>query len=196
MDRKTPKRIVITGGPGTGKTVVIQQLENSGYHCMHEIIREMTLKAKEEESAAPLINPLAFVADPLAFNEKLLEGRTAQFHEAANLNRELVFFDRGLPDVIAYMDYFKQEYHEAFTNACRELRYDLVFVLPPWKEIYRQDDGRLEAFEEAVEIHNHLVSTYQECNYEIITLPTGTIQDRANTLIQLILDRFQSEQSS
>ncbi len=193
MDWNTPKRIVITGGPGTGKTAVIEELERSGYHCMHEIIRDMTLKAKAEEDAAPITNPLAFVADPLAFNEKLLEGRQAQFQKAATLKEDLVFFDRGLPDVIAYMDYFKQEYHNAFTRACQEMRYDMVVVLPPWRDIYRQDDGRLEAFEEAVDIHNQLVATYQQCNYEITTLPTGTVVERVSEMLNLVTNRFNSE---
>jgi broad-specificity NMP kinase len=36
------KRIVITGGPGTGKTSVIAKLEDSNFYCYHEVIRSMT----------------------------------------------------------------------------------------------------------------------------------------------------------
>ena len=52
------KRIVITGGPGTGKTALVRELENRGYDCFHEIIREMTeaatalLEARPEERAS------------------------------------------------------------------------------------------------------------------------------------------------
>ena len=66
------QRIVITGAPGTGKTVVIKELENLGYHCYHEIIRSMTAEAKKVETTQKQVsNPLVFVNDPLAFNKAL-----------------------------------------------------------------------------------------------------------------------------
>ncbi len=61
-----PKKIVITGGPGTGKTSLINHLEIKGFNCMHEISREVTLKAKEEG-----IEQL-FLTEPLIFSPMLL----------------------------------------------------------------------------------------------------------------------------
>ncbi|MEJ2163439.1 MAG: AAA family ATPase [Robiginitalea sp.] len=67
------KRILITGGPGTGKSVLVRELENHGYQCFHEIIREMTKSVREEEGTEnSLTNPLAFVSDPWTFNKTLL----------------------------------------------------------------------------------------------------------------------------
>ena len=125
-------RTVITGGPGTGKTALILELERQGYFCFHEIIREMTLEAKQKETEA-LVNPLAFVKDPLAFNRMLLHQRIKQFEEAGRLQVSPLFYDRGIPDVLAYMDYFNQGYDLEFTEPCERLRYDLVVLLPPGK---------------------------------------------------------------
>ncbi|MDB0043619.1 ATP-binding protein, partial [Flavobacteriaceae bacterium] len=36
------KKILITGGPGTGKTELINELENQGFNCEKEISREIT----------------------------------------------------------------------------------------------------------------------------------------------------------
>ena len=36
------KKILITGGPGTGKTELIKGLENLGFNCEKEISREIT----------------------------------------------------------------------------------------------------------------------------------------------------------
>ena len=178
------KRIVITGGPGTGKTVLVRELEKRGYACFHEIIREMTEAAKQEEDPEKhLVNPLAFVRDPLAFNRRILQGRIDQFRDAGNFQAPFVFYDRGIPDVLAYMDYFKQEYGGEFFGPCQRFRYDRVILLPPWKEIYTRDDERLESFEQACEIHECLERTYQTCGYEVHTLDFGTVETRIGSLL-------------
>lgn len=183
------KRIVISGGPGTGKTALIQNLEERGFHCFHEIIREMTLEAKRSETRRePLTNPLAFVKDPLEFNKRILRGRIQQFHHANELQHPFVFYDRGIPDIIAYMDYFDQPYGKLFLDPCLELKYQMAILLPPWKEIYRQDGERLESFEEACEIHEHLKASYQKCGYNTIDLPLGPVASRADQLLKLIAD--------
>lgn len=183
----TTKRIVITGGPGTGKTSVIKQLEQSGYHCFHEIIRSMTLKAKEEENSETFVsNPLAFVSDPLEFNKKLLLGRLEQHKEGNNTKQEIIFYDRGIPDVLAYMDYFKQEYKEDFKSICINNRYDHIFILPPWKEIYISDNERLENFEEAVQIDKHLEQTYKSLGYNTTIVPIGSVADRTQFILEKI----------
>jgi predicted ATPase len=167
------KRIVITGGPGTGKTVLVRRLEEMGYPCFHEIIREMTLEARERETTAEQVtNPLVFVSDPLAFNKKILE----------------VFYDRGIPDVLAYMDYFQQPFDGYFSEPCRLLRYDTVVVLPPWREIYIQDGARLENFEQACEIHDCLEARYRASGYMVQTLETGPVDRRIEQLLELIAD--------
>ncbi|MDH3698504.1 MAG: ATP-binding protein [Flavobacteriaceae bacterium] len=181
------KRVVITGGPGTGKTSVIQQLTDEGFTCVPEIIRSMTEAAKLQDNANEVAtNPLAFVDDPMAFNLKLLEGRTKQFLNAIQHDQDLVFFDRGIPDVLAYMDYFNQKYSDDFVRACDMHRYDLAIILPPWKEIYASDSSRLENFQEATEIHNHLLGTYNRFQYNPIFIPKGSVAERVSLILDLI----------
>lgn len=178
------KRIVITGGPGTGKTVLVKLLEAMGYPCFHEIIRELTQEAQNELSEEIQdTNPLAFVSDPLSFNKKLLYGRVSQFKNAQELQCPVVFYDRGIPDVLAYMNYFKQAVDESFIEPGRTLRYDNVILLPPWKEIYHQDNERLENFEQACELHHHLKHQYTALGYFPITLETGTPEFRLKRLL-------------
>lgn len=178
------QRIVITGGPGTGKTVLVRELEKRGYSCFHEIIREMTEAAKKDEDPERhLVNPLSFVRDPLSFNRRILNGRIDQFRDAVHFQDPFVFYDRGIPDVLAYMDYFKQVYDGEFSEPCRNLRYDHVFLLPPWREIYTRDDERMESFEQACEIHQCLEKTYMQFGYRIHSLEVGTVEYRIGKLL-------------
>ncbi|MEL6916398.1 MAG: ATP-binding protein [Bacteroidota bacterium] len=173
------KRIVITGGPGTGKTVVIQQLEKAGFHCFHEIIRTMTLEAKKKGDAKTFVsNPIVSVNNPAEFNNTILEGRIQQFKDAYKVKGAYAFYDRGIPDVLAYMDFFDQSYAKPFITACKEHVYDTIFLLPPWEEIYVSDNERLESFEEALEVHKHLESTYTRFGYDITLVPKTTIEER------------------
>ncbi|OQD43036.1 ATPase [Croceivirga radicis] len=174
------RKIVITGAPGTGKTVLVEGLEAQGFTCYHEIIRTMTAEAKKQgKKAAELtINPLNFVEDPMAFNRMLLEGRLAHYETALKKQDAISFFDRGLPDVLAYMDYFEQEYPNEFLETCDANRYDTIFMVPPWKEIYVSDNERLETYEQAEELHHHLVEAYQRFGYKLIMVPKTTIPER------------------
>jgi len=178
------KRILITGAPGTGKTAVINALENAGFHCFHEVIRSMTLDAKTQQHPDTVLNnPIAFVSDSKRFNQQLLDARKQQFDHAINQEQAVVFYDRGMPDVLAYMDYFEQAYTSDFIHACKTNRYDAVFLLPPWEAIYVQDNERLETYPQATEIHEHLFKTYSSLGYDVMEVPFGTIAERLSFML-------------
>ena len=170
-----PKQILlIIGGPGTGKTTLIDGLLRKGFCCYPEISREVTLEAKKQG-----IDQL-FLTNPLLFSEMLLQGRITQFKNACAEPHDVVFLDRGIPDILAYMHYIGDTYPKNFDLACREHQYSKIFVLPPWEEIYESDSERYENFEQAKEIHIELVNTYQKYGYELISVPKDTVNNRIN----------------
>ncbi|GAA3618135.1 ATP-binding protein [Flavivirga jejuensis] len=174
------KKIVITGGPGTGKSTIINELISRGYSCLEEISRQVTLDAKKEG-----IDQL-FLTNPLLFSELLLKGRQQQFLNAETVASDIVFFDRGLPDVLAYMDYIGDSYPQSFVNTCKASTYDTVFILKPWEAIYQSDNERYENFEQALEIHEHLINTYQHYNYTLIDVLFDTVENRTNFILNTL----------
>jgi predicted ATPase len=164
--------IVITGGPATGKTTIINALIDKGFICFPEISREITLEAKKEG-----IEQL-FLEKPLLFSELLLEGRRKQFIEAKEKAEEIIFLDRGIPDILAYMHFIGDSYPVFFDEACKNHTYSKVFLLPPWEEIYESDEARYENYEQATLIYNHLKETYQKYGYQLIEVPTGKVEER------------------
>jgi predicted ATPase len=147
----------------------------------------MTLEAKKENDLSPqTTNPIAFVKDSNSFNTQLLHGRLDQYTKALQLNKEVLFYDRGMPDVIAYMDYFEQSYADNFTVTCKQHKYNQIFILPPWEAIYVQDNERFESYAQAQDIHHHLEKTYTSFGYEIVMVPFGTVADRMDFILNNI----------
>lgn len=174
------KKIVITGGPGTGKSTLINELIRRGYTCFEEISRQIILDAKKDG-----IDQL-FLTNPLLFSELLLKGRQQQFLNADMVSSEVVFFDRGLPDVLAYLDYIDNSYPQSFIKTCKDHAYDTVFVLKPWEAIYKSDNERYENFEQALNIHEHLIKTYQHYNYKLIDVLFDTVENRVDFVLNTL----------
>lgn len=174
------KKIVITGGPGSGKSTVLKELMGKDFFCMPEISREVTLKARANGIEHFFLN------DPIIFSKLLLEGRKNQYRMAEDSGAELVFFDRGLPDVNAYLDYLKIDYNHPFKKASQKYTYEKAFIMPPWKAIYAKDNERYENFEEASTIHQFIELTYKSLGYELILVPMDSVKNRVDFILNNI----------
>jgi predicted ATPase len=175
--QKNQQKIVLIGGPGTGKTTVLNTLKERGFFCFDEVSRDVILKAQQKG-----IEQL-FLTEPLLFSKMLLQGREEQYLEADKSQESIVFFDRGIPDVHAYMNYFKTDYPKLFLEKSKQYKYDIIFHFSPWKEIYTTDNERYETFEESLSIDGFLVKAYTELGYKIINVPFGSIEERTRFII-------------
>ena len=171
------KKIVLIGGPGTGKSSVLDELERRGFICMSEISREITLEARKKG-----IEQL-FLKEPILFSKLLLEGREKQYIDAITHKSDFVFFDRGIPDIHAYTDFTKKDYPDFFKAKSLKFKYDHVFLFKPWKEIFTSDNERYESFEESIIIDTYLQKSYRELNYMIIEVPFDIIEKRTDFIL-------------
>ncbi len=171
------KKVVITGGPGTGKSTVIEKLTQLKFTCMPEISRIITKGAQEKG-----IDQL-FLKDPLLFSTLLIEGRIDQYKKAEAVAEEIVFFDRGIPDVFGYLNYLETDYPDNFIDQSLKHRYDKVFMMPPWKGIYKTDNERYESYEQSLIIYEHLILAYKKIDYSVVIVPEGSIASRAEFIL-------------
>jgi predicted ATPase len=174
---KMQQKIVLIGGPGTGKTSIINALIKRDFYCMPEVSRDVILKAKKQG-----IEQL-FLTEPLLFSKMLLEGRETQYNNATNLKEKIIFFDRGIPDVHAYMNYFNTTYPDYFIEKSIAYKYTKIYHFSPWEEIYTTDNERYESFEESVKIDAFLVEAYSALGYTLVKVPFGSVQERTNFII-------------
>lgn len=176
----TPQCIVLIGGPGTGKSTLINALADKDFPIFEEVSRQVTREAQQQG-----IEQL-FLTEPLLFSQKLLEGRIAQFEAAKKIDAPFVFLDRGIPDVLAYLDHVGQTYPISFVEACRKHRYDRVFELFPWRDIHVTDGERYEDFETGVQLHRALEKTYTYYGYKPCCIPQVSVQERADFLLKTL----------
>jgi len=178
--QKKPLKIVLIGGHATGKSTVLEVLKTKKFHCFDEISREVILNAQKNG-----IEQL-FLIEPLLFSEMLLKGREQQYLEAEKSLKDVVFFDRGIPDIKAYLDYFKSDYPAVFKEKCGVFSYDYIFHFAPWKTIHTTDNERYESFKESVLIDQYIKKTYTDLGYKIINVPFGNLEERCQFILNFL----------
>lgn len=171
-------RYIITGGPCSGKSTVIKELG-----IEHVTFREVARKIIREQlelktDYVPWLNNYEF--------SKLVV--IQQIKDYNSKSKDLIFFDRGIPDVIAYLNYYDQKKHvPEFLNHAENCPYEKkVFLMPPWEDIFENDSERRESFQEAQNVNLQLIKSYQTLNYEIIEVPRVNPEDRAKFILDQI----------
>jgi len=168
---------VITGGPGFGKTTLIDELQQAGYHCSGEFAHDMILS--QQKSGGDILP----WKNPKLFQQNILQKRIAFFDSVPD--GSFAFADRGIPDQLAFARYRGFSAPQVLIECAEKYRYaPQVFVTPPWPEIFTNDDIRSETFKEALLIHEIIVETYLSLNYQIIELPLLPVKQRINYLLQ------------
>jgi predicted ATPase len=173
------KKVIISGGPGFGKTAIIDELESRQFICMPEVSRSII---KEQLVLGGDVLPWKNLE---AFSNCLFDKRVIQFEDAPM--HQWVFFDRAIHDILAYMDRINLKVPNEFLSKVSGCLYHSdVFIVPPWKEIFRNDDERQEDFETACEIHEYILNTYFKFGYNVIELPKVSVVERADFIINHI----------
>ena len=168
---------VITGGPGSGKSTLIEALARRSYAHSIEAGRAII------QDQIAIGRPALPRRDPLAFAELMLSW---ELHSHRRAQRETghVFFDRGVPDMVGYFHRLGQPVPPHVTRAAERFRYNRrVFLAPYWPEIFRQDAERDQAAEEASRICEAMVQAYSDCGYELVTLPLVSVGERVRFVL-------------
>ena len=178
MKETGSRRLVLTGGPGAGKTTLIKALGKAGYARMPEAGRGVIRHQMEIGGTALPWH------DPLLFAELMLSWDMRSYH-AARTRAGPVFFDRGVPDNVGYLRLVGIAAPEHMERAAQELRYSrTVFVAPPWREIFENDRERRQDFDEAVRTYEVGSETYTDYGYELIELPYVSASERVSFVIE------------
>jgi predicted ATPase len=172
--------IVVTGGPGGGKTTLINALRQLGFPTAPEGGRAIICEQ------AAIGGPALPWADILLFFETIMSWDMRSYREAEATDGP-VFFDRGIPDMAGGYAMLGREIPAHVRAAIAAFRYHpVVFLAPPWREIYTTDTERKQSFAEAERTCEAMASAYTEAGYELVRLPFVPLAERLRFVLEAI----------
>ncbi len=166
---------VITGGPCTGKTTVINILSSRGFtttveHARHYVDTQRIGGRTVEEIRKNM-------------KEFQIQVLTMQIDQEKELDvNQQVFLDRALPDALAYYQFLGLEYDERLLEQCNKYCYNKVFILD--RLPLSNDYARLEDEAAQLRIHNLIIKVYQSFPCPIVFVPVLPPEERVDFILQ------------
>lgn len=163
------KRYIITGGPGTGKSSIIEELRKRGYYAFDEVSRKVI---QEQQEIGGNLFPWN---DIEGFVEECYPRMRHDLLESTKYQTS--FFDRSIPDLKAYLEY-KGKHFDPCLNLHLDAYSTVIFFCPPWEGIFVNDAQRPESFEDCQQISTKLIETYKSLDFEIRLVPKIPLYER------------------
>ena len=170
--------IVISGCSGGGKSTILSELSQQGYSVIPEVGREIVKdQLAKNGNKTPWENPQSFC-------QLLIEKSISAYQHGKmikNSKNNVCFFDRSFLEGICYFNNLSIDIYDHIIHEFRY--YKTVFMTPPWREIFCQDDERKHTFDDAVKEYELLVEFYSKSEYQIVQIPKSKVTERAQFII-------------
>lgn len=173
---------VITGSPSSGKTTVIDSLAKLGYATVPEAARVLI-----DEGISRGLSIGELRKDEHEFQRKALELKVKIESEMAK--EKTVFFDRAVPDSVAYYELYGYDVNEVLKFCKRDL-YCKVFLLE--RLDFKKDYARTEDVEKLDRLQILLRKAYTDLGYEVVDVPAFP-KERKEERIKFILSRINKQ---
>ncbi len=167
--------VVLSGCSGGGKSTLLQELARRGYATVEEPGRRIV--AEEQAcggTALPWVDVEAFLGLALDVSRQDLA--------KAEANDGWTFFDRGLVDAASALAQVTGTPLSSHLSA-QLAYYPMVFLTPPWPEIYVTDSQRQHPLSEAIQEYERLLNDFPLLGYQVIGIPKTAVQDRADFVL-------------
>ncbi len=157
-------RVILTGAPGTGKSALVAALAARGWVTSPEVSREVI----RQQGLTPWDAPVAWAE---ACGQRMRERAVMAPSDRT------VIFDRAEPDLVAYLAQagYKVDLHTPLADYALD-----VLILPGWRQIYRRESDRRQAWDEAVELDGRLRQVYAAAGYRLHDVPCLPLAARAD----------------
>lgn len=169
MNLNSTNIAVITGGPGSGKTTLCEQLSREGIAVSRESGRAILARTDGHDLREQ---------SPLSYALEILQLDVENF-KRANAGSETWLFDRGFADNAGFLDLTGLPRPKELVQAFRNYRYaGPIFVAPPWREIYHDDDDRIQDWLAAKATYVAVTAAWKKYGYDLVELPKASVEER------------------
>lgn len=175
------KIYVISGGPGTGKTSVINELSKE-FITFEEAAR--TLVDNDLRFKGKSVNEI----NMKSFQDSIFDCQKKQIEELGKTARdnEIIFSDRGVGSTIAYYKINQLDVPKAVIDFANSFRYSGIFILD-LLDFYETDALRQENKEKQKKIHDEIIKVYEELGYKVIFVPFMSVKDRVRFIKERVI---------
>jgi predicted ATPase/predicted N-acetyltransferase YhbS len=180
----TAHLVVVSGCSGGGKSSLLSEMAHRGYSIRPEPGRQIVKEQSHiEGDAVPWGNIPKFV--------ELCVSRGMYFYNMAKPTNQCVLFDRSIVDAVSSLARLGLPTPAHLRNALQRYRYArVVFMTPPWEELFATDRERRHSFSDAVAEYEGLLTDYPANGYEVELIPPATVHERADFLEQQLGRRY------
>jgi predicted ATPase len=167
------RKYILTGGPGSGKSSILLELETRGEYVLRESAEDL-IRLEQAKG-----NPRPWEKD--GFQDKILLLQI-QREDRIPQGIERVFLDRSILDGLAYATPGSAIYKETQRNI---RPYSGVFLIESIGNI-QKTEVRKEDDIEALILQEKLKEVYLMAGYKIPIIGANTVEERTETILSLI----------
>lgn len=178
--RFTPQLVVISGCSGGGKSALLQELAGRGHQIFEEPGRKIV---KQQLATGGDALPWLDVA---RFAERCID---VALDYIATPRTGLAFCDRSMVDAMSGLEHLGLPAPAKAIAALRAAPYHrIVFLTPPWRELFAADAERRHSFEDACSEYERLLIAYPRFGHKTVVLPKLSIEARADFILSCLRD--------
>ena len=178
----TARFIVISGGPGSGKTSLIEYLGSLGYATVPEAAIQIIEELNRQHG---IPGQIAFRYEhPIEFFHLIIRRQAALEAACVAAKGSLVFCDRGRPDALAYAELYDLPIDAELQSHAQSQQYHRVFLLDTLSHFpERPDTGRTSDRSRSLRLFDLLDAAYRTQGYTPFRVPELPIVDRARLVL-------------
>lgn len=174
MKNSNPNWYVITGGPSTGKTTLINMLNEKGYNTTIEHARHYIDTMLDKGKTVDEIRK-----NKIKFQQNILKMQIDQ--ENSISKKQMYFLDRAIPDALAYYEFLNIEVDKLLNQAIKSCNYKKIFILDKLPLI--KDYARIENKNDQTIIHDLITKVYYSLPFPVVRVPVLNPEERVKFIL-------------
>lgn len=180
------KKYVLTGGPHSGKTRVLEGLIQIGYHGIGEVSTQLINAEYEKETKNSCYKGIFPWTNLSLFQKRVFE---MQLENEKSINNGVVFLDRGIGDSLVYLLLHEKKVPKHWEYFASNAGYEKVFhfeLIPNAKQSkIRKDLDRAE------EISKLTREVYEKFGFDVVEVPLFEVGEKGiKKRVKFVLERL------